>query len=120
KFKGSLSAVAVADNIAHGLARVGVDSVTLPLADGGDDSVAAALASGMRSHACTVKNAQGHQHAATIAVDRNEVAVIEVANTCGLLTLPSGTLTPMTASSYGFGQAIRHAVGLGARQLVLC
>lgn len=120
KFKGSLSASEVADNLAHGLTGAGVDSATLPLADGGDGSVAAALASGMRQYTCTVDNAWGRQHAATIALDGNEVAVIEVANTCGLSTLPGGTVAPMTASSYGFGQAIRHAVGLGARRLVLC
>jgi glycerate kinase len=120
KFKGSLSAVAVADSIARGLAQAGADTVTLPLADGGDGSVAAALASGMQSHTCTVNNAQGQPHRAAIALDPSRTAVIEVANTCGLSTLENGILAPMTASSYGFGQAIRHAVGLGARRLVLC
>jgi hypothetical protein len=58
KFKGSLSATVVADNIAKGLAQSGADAVTLPLADGGDGSVAAALAAGMRPVACTVTISQ--------------------------------------------------------------
>ncbi|KZS67097.1 MAG: glycerate kinase [Mycobacterium pseudokansasii] len=118
KFKGSLSATEVADNLAHGLAATGVHTVTLPLADGGDGSVAAAVAAGMRPHPCTVADALGRPHTATIAVDA-ETAVVEVANTCGLSTLPCNVLAPMTASSYGFGEAIRHAVGLGVRRIVL-
>ncbi len=42
KFKGSLSATDVADNLACGLAVAGAATETLPLADGGDGSVAAA------------------------------------------------------------------------------
>ncbi|BCI85239.1 hypothetical protein NIIDMKKI_04450 [Mycobacterium kansasii] len=118
KFKGSLSATEVADNLAHGLAATGVHTVTLPLADGGDGSVAAAVAAGMRPHPWPVADALGRPHTATIAVDA-ETAVVEVANTCGLATLPRDVLAPMTASSYGFGEAIRHAVGLGVRRIVL-
>ncbi|KZS76941.1 hypothetical protein A4G29_10380 [Mycobacterium kansasii] len=115
KFKGSLPATDVADAIADGLAATGVDTVTMPLADGGDGSVAAAVAAGMRPHACAVTDALGRPHIATIAVDAG-TAVVEVANTCGLSTLPRDALAPMTASSYGFGEAIRHAVGLGVRR----
>jgi glycerate 2-kinase len=118
KFKGSLSATAVAANIAKGLAQSGVGAVTPPLADGGDGSVAAALAAGMRPVTCTVADAQGQPRTTTIAVD-GPTAVIEVASTCGLSTLPHRVLAPMSASSYGFGEAIRHALGLGARRLVL-
>ena len=46
-------------------------------------------------------------------------AVVEVANTCGLATLPDGVLAPMTASSYGFGEAIRAALTLARTRLVL-
>jgi len=118
KFKGSLSATQVADNIATGFAGVDADVATLPMADGGDGSVAAAVAAGMPSHECTVADALGRPTTAIIAFD-GTVAVVEVAATCGLSTLPSGILAPMTASSYGFGQAIRYAIGLGARRLVL-
>jgi glycerate 2-kinase len=118
KFKGSLTASEVATSIAEGLAQSGADAVTLPLADGGDGSVAAALAAGMRPVACTVADAQGQPRTTTIAVD-GTTAVIEVASTCGLSTLPRGVLAPMTASSYGFGAAIRQAVERGARRVVL-
>src|SRR5262245_1122160 len=118
KFKGSLSATAVADNIAHGLRQAGADPATLPLADGGDGSVAAALAAGMHPRICEVTDALGEKRRTTVAFD-GATAVVEVADSCGLSTLPPGVLAPMDASSHGFGQAIRHAVGLGARRVVL-
>jgi glycerate kinase len=118
KFKGSLSATEVADGLAEGLAQSGVDVVTLPLADGGDGSVAAALAAGFQPHTCQVADALGRRRTTTIAVN-GATAVVEVADSCGLSTLPRGTLAPMTASSYGFGEAISHAVELGAQRLVL-
>jgi glycerate kinase len=118
KFKGSLSAADVADHLARGLAEAAVDTATLPLADGGDGSVAAALAAGMQPHTCTVADGKGQPHATTIAL-QGGTAVVEVANTCGLSTLPAGVLAPMTATSDGFGEAIRHAIDLGARRIVL-
>jgi glycerate kinase len=46
-------------------------------------------------------------------------AVVEVANTCGLSTLPAGVRAPMTSSTFGFGQAILAARDAGARRVVL-
>lgn len=118
KFKGSLAAGEVAENISTGLAQTGALCVTLPLADGGDGSVAAALSAGFEPHRCDVADALGRARTTTIAV-RDGSAVVEVADSCGLTTLPAGALAPMTASSKGFGEAIRYAVGLGARRIVL-
>ena len=118
KFKGSLTAAEVADHLATGLAAAGAHSRTLPLADGGDGSVAAARASGFAALTVRVHSATRRRHDAIVAFDR-DTAVVEVANTCGLATLPAGVLAPMTASSYGFGEAIRSAMGLSRRRLVL-
>lgn len=118
KFKGSLTAGEVADHLAAGLAAARVSPTTLPLADGGDGSVAAALRAGFSCAQVEARGATGALHTAAIAV-RDNTVLVEVANTCGLQTLPDGTPAPLTASSYGLGQAIRHAVGLGAARLVL-
>jgi glycerate kinase len=118
KFKGCLPATAVAAHLAAGLADAGVESVSLPLADGGDGSIAAALAAGFSAHTVSVSDALGRPRASTIAV-RDDTAVVEIADTCGLSTLPGGVLAPYRASSSGFGQAIRQALDLGARRLVL-
>src|SRR4051794_4722860 len=119
KFKGSLTAVEVAAAIAEGLERAGIGSRSLPLADGGDGSVDSALSAGFTARPVTVRAADGRRIDTTFAFD-GTTAVVEVANTCGLATLPPGVLSPLTCSSYGFGQAIQAAVGAGARRIVLC
>src|SRR6478752_4783433 len=118
KFKGSLTAAQVADHLANGLTEAGAHSRTLPLADGGDGSVAAALANGFHPLPVVVRGATGQKHDSVVAFN-DDTAIAEVANTCGLATLPGGVLAPMTASSYGFGEAIRAALTLAHRRLVL-
>jgi glycerate 2-kinase len=119
KFKGTLTALEVATAIAQGLGAAGVTSKLLPLADGGDGSVTAALHAGFTSRPVAVRGADGHRHDTEFAID-GTTAVVEVAGTCGLSTLPPGELAPMTSSSYGFGQAVAAAHDAGARRIVLC
>ena len=118
KFKGSLTAAEVADHLAKGLAEAGAHSRTLPLADGGDGSVAAAVAAGFGSLPVDVHGAAGQSHRSMVAFDA-DTTIVEVANTCGLATLPGGVLAPMAASSYGFGEAIRAALTLARKRMVL-
>ncbi|WP_304117728.1 glycerate kinase [Mycolicibacterium bacteremicum] len=118
KFKGSLTAAEVAEVLSRGLTRAGIETIALPLADGGDGSVAAALAAGFGSHRTVVRGATGNEHTVSIAVS-GATAVVEIANICGLSTLPGGRLSPLTASSYGLGQGLRRAMELGVRRVVL-
>ena len=118
KFKGSLTAAEAATAIADGLAKAGFETVTLPLADGGDSSVEAALTAGYQRHPVRVRGADGGMHDTSFATD-GDTAVVEVANTCGLSTLPPGTRAPLSSSSYGFGQAVLAARDAGARRIVL-
>lgn len=123
KFKGSLTAAEVAARLGDGLLARGISVDELPLADGGDGSVDAAVAAGFRKVPVTVAAATGRPHKTQIAVsdaDQDVVtAVVEVANTCGLHTLPGGRLAPLAATSAGVGQAVRHAVEHGAGRIVL-
>lgn len=118
KFKGSLSASEVADRLAEGLAAAGVDSHRLPLADGGDGSVDAAVAAGFAPHPVTVTGAAGTPITGRIALG-DGTAVVEVAGTCGLSTLPRGRTLPLDASSLGLGQAVSQALRYRPRRLVL-
>ena len=94
KFKGSLTAAEVADHLAKGLAEAGAHSRTLPLADGGDGSVAAAVAAGFRlSPRSMCTEPPGRAHRSTVAFDA-DTTIVEVANTCGLHTLPGGAAGP--------------------------
>jgi glycerate 2-kinase len=118
KFKGCLDAAAVAAALGAGLASAGVPARTLALADGGDGSVAAAVSAGYRGRPVTVAGATGLPRTAEIALCASG-AVVEVANSCGLSTLPGRRLDPLDSSSLGFGQAIRHALTHEPSQVVL-
>ena len=118
KFKGSLTAAQVVHRLGRGLAARGISYRGLPLADGGDGSVQAAIAAGYHTITLTVSNALGEKHQATAAFD-GTTAVIEVADTCGLHTLPGGILAPLTSSSHGVGEAITALLDLGATRIVL-
>ena len=101
KFKGSLTAAEVVHHLGSGLEQRGIHYDGLPLADGGDGSVAAAVAAGFRSVEVDVAAATGERHPAAIAFD-GITAVVEVANTCGLHTLPAGTLAPLRPPQPGW------------------
>ena len=118
KFKGSLTAAEVVHHLGRGLEQRGIHYDGLPLADGGDGSVAAAVAAGFRSD----RGRRRRSHRRTpLRRDRlrRDTAVVEVANTCGLHTLPAGTLAPLAASSAGLGDAVRAALQLDAKRIVL-
>ena len=120
KFKGSLPAAQVADAIAAGLRDEWPEAelVTVPVADGGDGTVDAAVAAGLERVPVTVDGPTGEPVHASYA-RRGEVAVIELADACGLMRLPGGRPAPLTASSFGCGQVLAAALAAGARQIIL-
>ena len=120
KFKGSLPAAEVAAAIAAGLRAEWpqAELVTVPVADGGDGTVDAAVAAGLERVPVTVDGPTGEPVHASYA-RRGEVAVIELADACGLMRLPGGRPAPLTASSFGCGQVLAAALAAGARQIIL-
>jgi len=120
KFKGSLPAAEVAGAIAAGLRAEWpqAELVTVPVADGGDGTVDAAVAAGLERVPVTVDGPTGEPVHASYA-RRGEVAVIELADACGLMRLPGGRPAPLTASSFGCGQVLAAALAAGARQIIL-
>jgi glycerate 2-kinase len=119
KFKGSLPAAQVADAIAAGLRAEcpAAELVTIPVADGGEGTVDAAVAAGFESVPVTVDGPTGEPVDASYA-RRGEVAVVELASACGLMRLPRGRPAPLTASSFGAGQALAAALAAGTRQII--
>jgi glycerate kinase len=120
KFKGSLPAAEVAAAIAAGLRAEWPEAelVTVPVADGGEGTVDAAVAAGLERVPVTVDGPTGEPVHASYA-RRGEVAVIELADACGLMRLPGGRPAPLTASSFGCGQVLAAALAAGARQIIL-
>ncbi|CAM5356132.1 Glycerate 3-kinase OS=Streptomyces griseorubiginosus OX=67304 GN=glxK PE=3 SV=1 [Streptomyces griseorubiginosus] len=119
KFKGSLTAVQVAERVTAGLRRVvpDLEVEALPVADGGDGTVAAAVAAGFERREVAVAGPLGQEITAAFAV-RAETAVVEMAEASGLQRLPAGVFAPLTASTYGSGELLRAALDAGARTIV--
>lgn len=119
KFKGSLTAVEVAERVTAGLRRIRPDLrvEALPVADGGDGTVAAAVAAGFERHEVRVSGPLGDEVTAAYAL-RDGTAVVEMAEASGLQRLPEGVFAPLTASTYGSGELLRAALDAGAWSIV--
>ncbi|MFF4772262.1 glycerate kinase [Microtetraspora fusca] len=115
KFRGSLTAADVAARVAAGLGDV--PTLRIPVADGGDGTVDAVVACGFTRVEVEVTGPVGDPVRASYAA-RDGVAVVELAEASGLRRLPGGP-APLTATSYGTGELIAHAVRHGARKVVL-
>ncbi|MFE7763336.1 glycerate kinase [Streptomyces sp. NPDC057438] len=119
KFKGTLTAVQVAERVTAGLRRVlpHLAVEALPVADGGDGTVAAAVAAGFAQREVRVTGPLGEPVTAAYAL-RGDTAVVEMAEASGLQRLPAGTFAPLTATTYGSGELLRAALDAGARTIV--
>ncbi|MER5731332.1 glycerate kinase [Streptomyces sp. NPDC002138] len=119
KFKGSLTAVQVAERVTAGLREAvpGVEIETLPVADGGDGTVAAAVAAGFERREVRVTGPLGDQVTAAFAL-RDGTAVVEMAEASGLQLLPAGVFAPLTSTTYGSGEVLKAALDAGARSIV--
>ena len=120
KFKGCLTAAQVTDAVANGLLeeRPDLQITRLPVADGGDGTVAAALSRGFDEVTMSAAGPTGVTGQVSYA-RQGQRAVIELAAICGLDRLPNGRPDALGASTYGLGEVIGHAIGQGAREVVL-
>jgi glycerate 2-kinase len=120
KFKGSLTAPAVAAAVRRGLLafRPDTDVVELPMADGGDGTVDVALAAGWDQVEVEATGPTGESIQAAYAV-RGDEALVELAEVVGLSRLPSKGPDPLSASTYGLGTVLRSAVHQGARRITV-
>lgn len=126
-FKESLSALQVAEAIEAGFREVfpEADIVKLPVADGGEGTVQAMIdATGGRRVGLEVTGPLGEPAGAFYGLasapeSGAALAVIEMAAASGLEMVPPNRRNPLTATSRGTGQLIRHALDAGVRRFVL-
>jgi glycerate kinase len=120
KFKGSLTAIEVAERVIAGIrrSRPAATLVARPVADGGDGTVDAAVAAGYAPREAEVTGPLGIPVRARFAM-RGRTAVVEMAQASGLSLLPPHTYAPLTATSAGTGELIAAALDAGARAIVL-
>ncbi len=122
KFKGSLTAEAVAEAMALGVGRAapGCTAIRLPLADGGDgtvDALVSALGGTRMSVPC--HDPLGRPMVAEIGDLGGGTFVIEMARASGLALLRPEELDPFHAGTYGTGELVLAAIKRGAKQIVL-
>lgn len=123
-FKGSLTAAEACAAAAEALkARFGelVELREVPLADGGEGSLALLERHlNVERHTVETTDAIGRPTRASFLLDpRARVAFVEVAQAAGLPNVSDVPLQPLTASSFGVGTMVRHALHAGAEEIVL-
>lgn len=123
KFKGTLTAQAAAEAIAHGWIRARpCDSIELlPMSDGGDGfgEVMAKLLGAKPQSTMTVDAAHHRLRAKWWWVGENKTALIESAQVIGLALLPSGKFHPFDLDTFGLGKIFQAAIKRGARKILI-
>ena len=122
-FKGSLSAAAVAEALAHGWCRARPDDTIdlAPLADGGEGTLdAIAAAGGWAWRSTTVSDPLGRPVTARWLLSADgRAAALEMAEASGLSLVAPAQRDPVAASTFGTGQLLAAAVEAGAERIVL-
>ncbi|MBU9810917.1 glycerate kinase [Rahnella sp. SL6] len=122
-FKESLSAECAAMAIEEGFRVVfpDLEAVRLPVADGGEGTVDALIAAtGGHRIDVEVTAPQGNRMSGFYGVNgKGDCAVIEMAAASGLMLVSAGQRDPLTATSFGTGELIRHALDSDIRHIIL-
>ncbi len=123
KFKDSLGAAAVAENIAVGLRAVlpNAEITELPIADGGEGTAAViCAAAGGAWRSCATHGPLGEKIAARYCtVDRGRTAIMEMSAAAGLWRVPPEGRDPLRASSFGVGEMLLDASRRRATQITI-
>jgi glycerate kinase len=119
-FKGTYSALEVAEYVSAGIRDGGGIGVPLPVADGGEGTYDALCRSlGASAVAVQVQTAWGEPLEATIGLAHDGTAVIEVAQASGLTADRINPADALSASTYGTGMMVAAAVDHGARHILV-
>ena len=120
-FKGTFSAVEVADALARGLEGAGVPADRCPVADGGEGTTAVVLASrGGRSVTVPVRGPLGGTVDAEFALlDDGRAALLDMAAASGLALIAEDERNPWAATTYGTGELIVAAALTGAEEIMV-
>ena len=122
-FKGSLTALQVAEAIEVGLRRVFPDAAIekVPMADGGEGTVQSLVdATSGQILTAQVLDPLGNSINAQYGVLGDGVtAVIEMAAASGLTLVPLDKRDPRVTTTYGTGELIRAALAHGCRKLII-
>src|ERR1043166_8479081 len=123
KFKGSLNARDVAENIAAGLRDVlsGAKIDIVPLADGGEGTAEViSQALGGSWMKCKAHDSLGREIEAGYGwIDQQKLAVMEMSEAAGMRRLAPNELDPVRANTFGVGEMILAAAANDAREIII-
>ncbi len=123
KFKGSLSAREVAENIAAGVREVlpNAKIYIVPVADGGEGTAEVICGELNGSWVnCKAHDPLGREIDARYAyIDNRKLAVIEMSEAAGMRRLRHGEYDVDLATTFGVGEMLLHAVCHGAEEIVI-
>jgi glycerate 2-kinase len=123
KFKGSLNAREVAENIAKGLRDtlpdVKIDIV--PMADGGEGTAEAICeARGGSWLGCKAHDPLDREIGARYAwIEDGKLAVMEMSEAAGMRRLSENERDPVRATTFGLGEMILNAASRGANEIII-
>jgi glycerate kinase len=123
KFKGTLDARGVAQNIARGLLDVLPDAQIeiVPMADGGEGTAEAICAARDCSWVeCKAHDPIGREVDARYGwIDQQQLAVMEMSEAAGMWRLSKSERDPIRATTFGVGEMILDAVRRGANEIII-
>jgi glycerate kinase len=123
KFKGSLSAREVAENIALGLRDVlrGAKIDIAPMADGGEGTAEVICdALGGSWLKCKAHDPLGREIDARYAwIEERKLAVMEMSEAAGMRRLTKSERDPLRATTFGVGEMILDAATRGANEIII-
>ncbi|MGC8638645.1 MAG: glycerate kinase [Isosphaeraceae bacterium] len=123
KYKGSLSALQVAEAMARGVTAVVPEAEIdrVPMADGGEGTVAALVAAtGGRVQETLVNGPLGESVVASFGIlGDGETAVLEMASASGLWLVPLDRRDPWRATTRGTGELLLAAIECGVSKVIM-
>jgi glycerate 2-kinase len=123
KFKGTLAAREVAQNIAKGLRDVlsDADIEIIPMADGGEGTAEAIC----DARSCSWVQCKAHDpldreiYARYGWIDQEKLAVTEMSEAAGMQRLSESERDPIRATTFGVGEMLLDATKRGANEIVI-
>jgi glycerate kinase len=123
KFKGTLNASEVAQNIAKGLLDVLPDAQieVVPMADGGEGTAEAICnVRGCSWIECKAHDPLGREINACYGwIDQEKLAVMEMSEAAGMRRISGSERDPVRATTFGVGEMILDATKRGANEIIV-
>ena len=131
-FKGCMTSQELNDKVSEELIKMNFaeDVFSFPVSDGGE-GIRKAIVSALKSYNCDLENIKCDVHdplmrditADYTIVDLGKefpkTAIIEMAETAGLVLLSEFERNPIYASTFGFGEMIADAISKGCKEIIL-